>query len=98
MHEVLGLAVLQLRDSATEREGVTLCVGMPLNLGDTFPDFTADSTAGPISFHQYLGSRSAPCVVYVSYIIHAFTLAIYGYLKGMCREASVVKNHLCLSC
>lgn len=29
---------------------------MPLNLGDTFPDFTVDSTTGPISFHQYLGS------------------------------------------
>jgi len=26
-----------------------------LRLGDTAPDFTQDSTAGPISFHQYLG-------------------------------------------
>lgn len=29
---------------------------MPLNLGDTFPDFTADTTKGQISFHQYLGT------------------------------------------
>ena len=28
---------------------------MTLRLGDTAPDFTADSTTGPISFHEYLG-------------------------------------------
>ena len=28
---------------------------MTLRLGDTAPDFTQESTAGPISFHQYLG-------------------------------------------
>jgi len=28
---------------------------MSLKLGDTAPDFTQDSTAGPISFHQWLG-------------------------------------------
>ena len=28
---------------------------MTLQLGDTAPDFTADTTDGPISFHQYLG-------------------------------------------
>ena len=28
---------------------------MPIRLGDTAPDFTADSTAGSISFHEYLG-------------------------------------------
>jgi len=28
---------------------------MTLRLGDTAPDFTADSTAGPIAFHEYLG-------------------------------------------
>jgi alkyl hydroperoxide reductase subunit AhpC len=28
---------------------------MSLRLGDTAPDFTQDSTAGKISFHQYLG-------------------------------------------
>ena len=28
---------------------------MALHLGDTAPDFTADSTEGPISFHQWLG-------------------------------------------
>ncbi|QIM22295.1 peroxiredoxin [Phycicoccus sp. HDW14] len=26
---------------------------MPIRLGDTAPDFTADSTAGPISFHDW---------------------------------------------
>ncbi|PYP83115.1 MAG: peroxidase [Blastocatellia bacterium AA13] len=29
---------------------------MAIRLGDTAPDFTADTTAGPISFHEYLGS------------------------------------------
>lgn len=29
---------------------------MSLHLGDTAPDFTADTTAGPISFHQWLGN------------------------------------------
>ena len=29
---------------------------MTLQLGDDAPDFTADSTEGPISFHQYLGA------------------------------------------
>ena len=28
---------------------------MTLRLGDTAPDFTADSTTGPIAFHEYLG-------------------------------------------
>jgi thioredoxin-dependent peroxiredoxin len=28
---------------------------MALRLGDTAPDFTADTTEGPISFHQWLG-------------------------------------------
>ena len=28
---------------------------MALQLGDTSPDFTADTTEGPISFHEYLG-------------------------------------------
>ena len=28
---------------------------MPLRLGDTAPDFTAESTAGTIHFHDYLG-------------------------------------------
>lgn len=28
---------------------------MPLHLGDTAPDFTQDSTQGPISLHNYLG-------------------------------------------
>jgi alkyl hydroperoxide reductase subunit AhpC len=28
---------------------------MTLRLGDTAPDFSADSTAGPIKFHEYLG-------------------------------------------
>jgi len=29
---------------------------MALNLGDVVPDFTADSTEGKISFHEYLGN------------------------------------------
>jgi len=29
---------------------------MALHIGDTAPDFTQDSSEGPISFHQYLGS------------------------------------------
>jgi peroxiredoxin len=29
--------------------------GMTLRLGDTAPDFTADSTAGPIKFHEWAG-------------------------------------------
>ena len=28
---------------------------MAIRLGDTAPDFTADSTAGTIRFHEYLG-------------------------------------------
>jgi len=30
---------------------------MTLRLGDTAPDFTADSTAGPIRFHEWAGNR-----------------------------------------
>ncbi len=30
---------------------------MSLRLGDTAPDFTQDSTEGPISFHEYLGNN-----------------------------------------
>jgi alkyl hydroperoxide reductase subunit AhpC len=29
---------------------------MTIQLGDTAPDFTADTTSGPIRFHEYLGS------------------------------------------
>jgi thioredoxin-dependent peroxiredoxin len=29
---------------------------MPLHLGDTAPDFKADSTLGGISFHNWLGA------------------------------------------
>ena len=29
---------------------------MPLSIGETAPDFQAESTEGPISFHQWLGS------------------------------------------
>jgi thioredoxin-dependent peroxiredoxin len=29
---------------------------MSLRLGDTAPDFTADSTAGPVSFHEWIGN------------------------------------------
>lgn len=28
---------------------------MPLNLGDTFPDFTVDTTEGTINYHEWLG-------------------------------------------
>ncbi|MEY2775744.1 MAG: hypothetical protein RL218_969, partial [Actinomycetota bacterium] len=28
---------------------------MPVRLGDTAPDFTADTTQGTISFHEWLG-------------------------------------------
>src|SRR5882762_4016203 len=31
-------------------------IAMALQLGDDAPDFTAETTEGPISFHQYLGS------------------------------------------
>ena len=30
---------------------------MTLQLGETAPDFTADTTEGPITFHEYLGSN-----------------------------------------
>ena len=29
---------------------------MPLKLGDTVPDFTAETTEGTISFHDYIGN------------------------------------------
>jgi len=32
---------------------------MTLRLGDTAPDFTADSTAGPIRFHEWIGDNWA---------------------------------------
>ncbi|MBI2527340.1 MAG: peroxiredoxin [Candidatus Rokubacteria bacterium] len=32
---------------------------MALRLGDTAPDFTADSTEGPIRFHEWIGDRWA---------------------------------------
>ena len=28
---------------------------MTIQLGDTAPDFTQDSTEGPIAFHEFLG-------------------------------------------
>src|SRR6267378_682095 len=30
---------------------------MAIRLGDTAPDFTAETTEGPISFHQWLGDK-----------------------------------------
>jgi alkyl hydroperoxide reductase subunit AhpC len=32
---------------------------MSLRLGDTAPDFSADSTEGPIQFHQWIGDHWA---------------------------------------
>ena len=32
---------------------------MAIRLGDTAPDFTADTTPGPVSFHAWKGNASA---------------------------------------
>ena len=34
---------------------------MPLNLGDTFPNFTVETTEGTIKFHDFLGDRYDHC-------------------------------------
>ena len=36
---------------------------MPLNLGDTFPNFTVDTTKGRITYHDHLGSRYVDCAL-----------------------------------
>jgi thioredoxin-dependent peroxiredoxin len=41
----------ELSDAPTGRKETV----MALQLGDTAPDFTADTTEGPITFHDYLG-------------------------------------------
>ena len=40
---------------------VELFFTMPLNLGDTFPNFTVETTEGTIKFHDFLGDRYGHC-------------------------------------
>jgi alkyl hydroperoxide reductase subunit AhpC len=48
----LGSDGNDLPSAKSRTKGMT----MSIRLGDTAPDFTADSTEGPIHFHEYLGN------------------------------------------
>src|SRR5688572_22750430 len=47
---------IKTRESTKERCSMSTEVQVkPLQLGDTAPDFTAESTEGPIRFHEWIG-------------------------------------------
>ena len=53
---------------------------MPLNLGDTFPNFTVDTTKGKITYHDFLGSRSAGSYVLAAVMRSGCFLRSWGVL------------------
>lgn len=52
---------------------------MPLNLGDTFPQYTFDTTDGKIDFHEWLGDRlvRAVCIHRSAFAVQILWTAFY---------------------
>lgn len=50
---LIGICLFYYHSYSTVKKDNT---GKMVNLGDQFPDFTADSTIGKLNFHEWLGN------------------------------------------